>query len=160
MKKIRLIFILPILFICSCAIQRGLIEENLVVSIETTPCMGDCPVYRLEIYGNGMVLFEGKEHVERIGSYTGRISRKELKGLRLAFEEAGFFSLEDEYVEPWTDRSTTWVYYSDGTRQKKIKDYSGAPEALKKLEEKVLEMINGVEWTKRDESDDEETLRL
>lgn len=84
------------------------------------------------------------------GQYTGRLSRKELKQLRLAFEEAGFFSMEDEYVEPWTDLPTTWLYYSDGTRQKKIKDYSGAPEALKKLEEMVMEMVNRIDLNTSD----------
>ncbi len=133
-----LFFLIPILLISSCASQKGLTEEDLVISIEATPCMGDCPVYRAEIYSNGLVIYEGREHVERIGLYTGRLSRKELKQIRLAFDEAGFFSMEDEYVEPWTDLPTVWVYYSDGTRQKKIKDYSGAPEVLKELEKKVL----------------------
>jgi len=110
--------------------------------------MGDCPVFQAAIYTNGQVIYEGKEHVEKIGRYTGRLSRKELKQLRLSFDEAGFFSLQDEYVEPWTDLPTTWIHYSDGSRQKKIKDYSGAPEALKKLEEKVMEALNRVAWEK------------
>ncbi len=142
--------LIVILLVFSCASQRGLTEKDLVISIESTPCMGDCPVYRAEIYSNGLVVYEGKEHVKMTGQYTGRLSRKELKQLRLAFEEAGFFSMEDEYVEPWTDLPTTWLYYSDGTRQKKIKDYSGAPEALKKLEEMVMEMVNRIDLNTSD----------
>ncbi len=147
------------ILLTSCATQRGLPEKDIVISIKTTPCMGDCPVYRLEIYRNGMVIYEGKEHVERRGYYTGRISRKEIKQLRFAFEEAGFFSLDDEYIEPRTDLSTTWVYYSNGTHSKKIKDYYGAPEILKELEKKVMELLDDIELKKKEERDDEETLR-
>jgi len=144
MKKTRLVFILLIGIICSCASQRGLTEKDIVISIEASPCMGDCPVYRAEIYSNGLVIYEGRENVDKLGRYTGRLSRKEFKQIRLAFNEAGFFSMQDEYVEPWTDLPTTWIHYSDGSRQKKIKDYSGAPEALKKLEE----VLDRVAWEK------------
>jgi len=147
-KTTPLILIIPILFICSCASQQRLTEKDLVISIEATPCMGDCPVYRAEIYTNGLVVYEGKENVGKIGRYTGRLSRKELQKIRLAFEEAGFFSMQDEYVEPWTDLPTTWIHYSDGYRQKKIKDYSGAPEALKELEKRVLDLVEGVDLKK------------
>jgi hypothetical protein len=146
----RFILIPVVLLLSSCATQRGLTEKDPVISIEATPCMGDCPAYRAEIYRNGMVIYEGKENVERIGRYTGRMSRKELNRIRHAFEEAGFFFMQDEYVEPWTDLPTVWIYYSDGNRQKRIKDYSGAPEALKELEEKVLEILDRIEWTKRE----------
>ncbi len=112
--------------------------------------MGDCPVFRAEIYTNGKVIYEGREHVEKIGLYRGRLSRKELERIRLDFEKADFFSMEDEYVEPWTDLPTTWLYYSDGARQKKIKDYYGAPEALKVLEEQVLQLLNDIDWKKVD----------
>ncbi len=147
-KTTPLILIIPILFICSCASQKGLTEKDLVISIEATSCMGDCPVYRAEIYTNGLVVYEGKENVGKIGRYTGRLSRKEFQKIRLAFEEAGFFSMQDEYVEPWTDLPTTWIHYSDGCRQKKIKDYSGAPEALKELEKRVLDLVEGVDLKK------------
>lgn len=148
MTIVRHILIFAVLLITSCATRKGLTEKDLMISIETTPCMGDCPVYCLEIFRNGMVAYEGKEYVEKIGYYSGRISRKELKQLRFAFEEADFFSLEDEYVEPWTDLSTTFIYYSDGPRQKKIKDYSGAPEALKELEKRVLKVVDSIDWTR------------
>ena len=39
-----------------------------------------------------------------------------------------------------TDLPTTWVTFSDGTTKKSIKDYFGAPEALKNLE-KMVEAI-------------------
>jgi hypothetical protein len=146
MKKTRLLFIIPVLIACSCASQRGLTDKDITISIEATPCMGDCPVYRAEIYTNGVIIYEGRENVEKIGHYTGKLSPKKLTKLQLAFEEADFFSMQDEYVASWTDLPTVWLYYSNGDRKKRIKDYYGAPEALKKLEEEVLALFDSITW--------------
>jgi hypothetical protein len=103
--------------------------------------MGNCPVFRAEIYKNGFVVYEGKQFVNRIGMYTGKLSSGEMDRLERAFAEAEFFTFKDEYVQPWTDLPTTYIFFSDGKKNKRIKDYYGAPEALKKLEQLVIERI-------------------
>ena len=51
-----------------------------------------------------------------------------------AFEEAGFWDLNDEYTSQVTDLPTTWTTLVLGEKTKTIKDYYGAPEELKSLE--------------------------
>ena len=138
------IYILSVvlLFAPCCTPQKGLNGNDVMFSIETTQCMGNCPVYRAEIYKNGFIVYEGKMYVEKIGMYTGKLSSRKINELENLFMESEFFSLKDEYIEPWTDLPTTYIYYSDGTKHKRIKDYYGAPEELKTLEKKVKQIID------------------
>lgn len=32
-------------------------ENDIVITLKRTPCFGDCPVYSLEIYSDGLVIF-------------------------------------------------------------------------------------------------------
>ena len=133
----------------SCITQKGLTEKDIIIAIETTACMGSCPVFRAEIYGNGYIIYEGKQHVERTGIFIGRLSGNTLNELKEEFESSGFFSMENEYVKPWTDLPTIYLFYSNRSKQKRIKDYYGAPEELKNLEREVIEVIENVKLKKR-----------
>jgi hypothetical protein len=111
--------------------------------------MGNCPVFRAEIYSNGFIVYDGIRFVENVGLFSGKLSREKLERLHRAFAETNFFELEDEYVEPWTDLPTVFISYSREGIRKKIKDYYGAPDQLKDLEEEVIRTIHGVRFRKR-----------
>ena len=135
------LLLVPGLFCTTCVSQKKLTERDIIITIRATACMGSCPVFRAEIYNSGFIIYEGTRFVDNIGIYTGKISKLNLVELKIDFEEAGFFELKDEYVEPWTDLPTVYLYYSDGKNRKKIKDYYGAPDELKVLEKKVIKTI-------------------
>jgi hypothetical protein len=107
----------------------------------------------------GEVTYEGKAHVRRLGSATGKISRERLEGLLTELEKAGYFSFASRYAanEPAcgryaTDSPTVISSVSLRGRTKRIEhDYGcgGAPGALIVLERRIDEVVGSGQWTGR-----------
>ena len=110
----------------------------------------DCPAYRLEVRGDGTVMFEGLNYVpsgkyhdavaSRVisGKYLGRISRQQVEHLLEKFREADYFSLKDKYAMGATDMETVKTSLTIDGKTKKVTDYDGLevgmPETVTALE--------------------------
>ena len=124
------------------------VEMYPIISIEKTTCFGTCPAYLFKAYPDGSVTYTGKDYVELVGEYKSSISKEELANLKSVFDEADYFSYANVYSANILDLPTTYLYYDNGQQNKKITDYHGAPESLKKLEEDVEVLINSINWQK------------
>ena len=145
----RLLIVLGmVFFMFSCSSSKKFQEENICISMEKTSCYGHCPVYTINIYNNGYVKLEGRENIDKIGSFKSKISRERLDNLIELFINSDFFSLEDSYTSLFKDLPTTFVYFSKDNKSKKIKDYDGAPEKLKHLEEELVLLLENLSWKK------------
>ena len=133
------------------------IYTDLVIMMERTVCFGACPAYRLTIYGDGRVVYEGKAFVAVEGTQTTQISAEKVQELVVAFEKAGFFSLEDSYTVPATDLPTTITSITLDGQSKRISHYGiggnpevdNAPKELYELENKIDEIVNSEQWVGR-----------
>src|SRR4051812_14054201 len=67
------------------------------VTFERTPCFGTCPVYKVNVNGNGDVKFEGIRNVDSVGTFSGHIDAAAVAQLSKAFEDAKYFSLQSNY---------------------------------------------------------------
>jgi len=123
-------------------------NDSPVITLQKTMCYGKCPVYTITIHGNGQSVYVGKKNVDKIGKYEKRLEKVEATNLIKAFEEANFFDFQDEYTAKITDLPTTYITFSSKGKTKKIRDYYGAPEELKKLEKLVEDIANSEGWTK------------
>ena len=108
--------------------------------------MGDCPVFTLEVYENGFVLYDGKMFVPLSGKYSGKISKKELKELQNKFLENDFFDFENSYKASGMDLQTTFIYFSHNGKEKKIRDYSNPPDELRELEDLLSGLVDKLRW--------------
>jgi hypothetical protein len=116
-------------------------------------------VYSLELTGDGHVLFEGRAHVDSAGRYFGRIPTERLAALVLAFEEAGYFSLAEQYTwgtpgcSPYAaDAPTVVTSITIGRRAKRIEHDLGCadvPPQLTQLERRIDETAESWRWTGR-----------
>ena len=79
------------------------------ISITHDGCFGLCPVYTATIRLDGLSTYEGKEHVERVGRFTGDVDLSDFAQLCLLIERSGFMNLADRYAAPWTDDETVTV---------------------------------------------------
>ncbi|MBX9850224.1 MAG: hypothetical protein K2X86_00525 [Cytophagaceae bacterium] len=111
--------------------------DSSVIIMEKTECYGYCPVYSITIDGTGKVIYEGKKHVKKVGKFERQLSGKEISTIFSAFEHSDFFKLQNEYTAGVSDMPTVYVTFEHQGQKKKITDYYGAPESLKKLEELV-----------------------
>ncbi len=143
--KIKLFIILSFL-ISACSGLKNLEQEKPVLSIEKLRCMGDCPVFTLDVYKNGFILYDGKMFVSLSGKYSGKINKTELEELQNKFLENGFFDFENSYKAPVMDLQTTFIFFSYKGKEKKIRDYSNPPEGLKELEDLLSGLIDTVKW--------------
>ena len=68
---------------------------DLVVTMERTACFGNCPVYTVEIRGDGAVLVKNEDTVTR-----RHTTRSKVRQLARAIESAHFFELDDQGHPP------------------------------------------------------------
>ena len=133
------------------AVPMAAQEENEVrLTLERGACFGTCPVYTVTIYADGTVVFEGQRFVESEGKQTGMIGPDIVDRLVSIFEDAGYFTWNDEYTQmqvtdlPYVTTSVT----RDG-ETKRIVRYEGddsAPIALVYLERWIDEIANTSQW--------------
>jgi ankyrin repeat protein len=126
---------------------------NLVkIVLSRTGCFGTCPSYRVEVHGDGTVLYDGRSFVAITGSHRASVSGDAVSELVEAFRAANYFSLKDRYMLGATDLPTYTTSLSIDGRTKEVIDYAGEnvgmPESVSKLEEEI-DRLSGVErWTK------------
>jgi beta-lactamase superfamily II metal-dependent hydrolase len=124
--------------------------EGLVITLERTACLGTCPVYELAVYGNGTVVYDGRQNVKAEGTRTATISGDSLRELIREFERIGYFSLDDSYEERTvTDMPSVRTSITLDDRSKTVQHYHGdlsAPEELSQLEDRIDEIVGSARW--------------
>lgn len=130
-----------------------------VITLERTVCYGTCPNYKLTIFSDGRVSYEGIRFVKKMGKATGRISRAKLNDLVMEFTNIYYFNLPDSFQPgdktcptEWTDMPSATTSLTWQGRSKTIVHYHGCKgantlELLTKLENKIDEAVNVKQWT-------------
>jgi len=73
------------------------IPADTKITLSRTICYGTCPAYKLEIFANGRVVFEGQHHVRKTGQVVWQIDQNRIKQLIAEFAKIKYFSLADDY---------------------------------------------------------------
>lgn len=144
------LLLMVMLLFPSCKINKidfHHLERNgeVILSMERTPCYGDCPVYSIKLYSNGLLLYNGEKFTDKTGCFYGKVSDREINQFNTYILEAGFFDLENKY--PAKDRAPAdlpncILYFKSGNREKKIEDqHWETPQTLKTIEKKVDSLI-------------------
>lgn len=126
--------------------------HSVKIVLSRTGCYGMCPSYRVEVHGDGTVLYDGASFVAITGSHRASVSRDVVSEIVEAFRAADYFSLRDKYMWGATDLPTYKTSISVDGRTKEVIDYAGEqvgmPKSVSKLEE-AIDRLSGVErWTK------------
>jgi hypothetical protein len=125
----------------SCSGTSRMAMEEIIIEMEKTACYGQCPVYTVKIDESGRGLFIGVENTAHLGLFSFRLRKEELNGLIASFERIRFFELKDRYYDYITDLPTTYLTFRNGSREKKVMDYYGAPKELKDLEKSIADLV-------------------
>jgi hypothetical protein len=130
--------------------------SDLVITLQRTACFGTCPIYKLTVYGDGRVEYEGGQFVAVEGAQTATITIDQVKALVTAFEQADYFNLPDNYTAPATDLPTTITSVTFNGQTKTIENYGGcfgevagtdkAPQALCDFEVLIDTVTNSAQW--------------
>lgn len=142
---------LVLLFGCPSAtaeVKKEAVTETprLLVAMERGPCFGACPVYRVEVFTDGRVRFEGKRFVKVLEPVEAKLSAEQVKAIsqRLA-------ALDFKWAD-YTDRNATDMPSVQLTHETRtLTHYHGdnsAPEGLTKLEDDLDALIGTAKWIK------------
>jgi hypothetical protein len=164
MKRITLLILGMLVAACSAAAPQPTSTPEpsptpdyagLVITLSRTACFGTCPIYKLVVYGDGRVEYEGERFVAVTGSQSSTISPDQVRDLVAAFEQADYFNLKDDYTAPVTDLPTTITSVTFDGQTKTISNYGGcfelegdekAPQALCDFEARIDAVTNSAQW--------------
>jgi hypothetical protein len=130
-------------------------EEEPIITLERTSCFGTCPIYSVQIFEDGKVVYEGKHFVAVEGRQVSKIPSEKIQELIHKFLTIDYFSLQDKYETIKNkdgtetvafDLPATYTSLRMGSRKKKIKDYFGTPDRLRELENEIDRAVNFHQW--------------
>lgn len=126
------------------------------VRLERQPCFGTCPVYVVDVDSGGRVRFDGRAHVQTMGTATADIAREDFRGMANRLVQSGMMSFDSTYVAGApgcgayaTDMPiVTLSVVVDGATRQIRHDYgcTGAPRALRGLHAMVDSVANISRW--------------
>jgi hypothetical protein len=117
---IRVVFFA--MFLCGATgAGVGAQGKDASITLERGGCLGKCPVYSVEVHGDGTVQYNGKMFVHDEGAHTAKISQAAVHELFQKFEDAKFFDLGE--ADPTVnDVPTLTLAVSIEGRRKVVKD--------------------------------------
>ncbi len=134
--------------------QTPAAQRQVIMTLERTACFGFCPIYKLTIYGDGKVVYEGDRFVKVKGKQTKTISQKAVRQLISEFNRVNYFKLADQYTGEHTDAPSVITSFTQGRRSKTVNHYVGSrnvPQKLIDLENKIDAIVSTKQWIGTDE---------
>lgn len=105
-----------------------------VVTAEQTACLFECPVFKVEVFSDGLVRHSGPAFERTGGPHEARTDRRGLEQIAKALRDARFDDMRDRYLESadgcaetFTDQSTLLFHVDRGRdhRKKSVTLYAG-----------------------------------
>ena len=128
--------------------EEAQIERSVFTTIHRGACYGSCPTYKMTIYTDKSVEYEGIRAVDLIGKYTSTISQKEYDQFIETAEFIDYMNLDDVYDGPITDiPGTRTSIVLDGVRKEVYRRYQ-YPKRILKFEELFDNVMKSAKWEK------------
>ncbi|HRO07802.1 MAG TPA: DUF6438 domain-containing protein [Saprospiraceae bacterium] len=141
MNKFMLFALVLVMSGCSTLSKVSkLKDQDIVVSLDKSPCATKCSVYNIKVYNNGYVVYEGLTNVEKYGLYAKKISQADLNQIKSDYDKNDFMGFDDQYPNPDPDMPTIVMVYNKDMKVKKITGGLNRPQKLLDLQ-RMLEML-------------------
>lgn len=136
------------------------VPPDTLIVLDRGACEQRCAVYRLAIFADGTVIYDGRYFVRRAGLVRSSISPDALSNLIADLDAGGFFAMESNYGYGNKDHCDAFesgdpaaiLTVSSGGRSKTILHNHGcsgkASSRLTDLEDKVDRAVGAVKWIK------------
>jgi len=128
--------------------------NKLEITLERTSCFGTCLAYKVEIHGDGSMVYTGTRFVAITGEHWDHISHEAVEQIVEAFRRADYFSLRDKYIQSVTDNATYRTSISIGGQTKSVTDYVGEevgmPQTVTDLENAIDHIADTPKWIRGD----------
>ena len=130
-------------------------QQEPVITLRRTACLGTCPVYSVEIFEDGFVRYIGTDFVQYKGEQRAVIPREAVENLVASFVRANYFALQDSYdacrnsdgtFSTVSDLPTAYTSLRFGGRKKAVRNYICAPRWLTNLQDEIDKVANTRRW--------------
>jgi hypothetical protein len=112
------------------------------LTLEKTGCYGSCPQYKLAVYSNGIVLYQGRKFVKNLGVFEKRLSKTAIQEIKRLIAQSSFFTYEDVYDnEGISDLPSVILYCALEGKEKKVIARINVPPEFPQLVAKIETLI-------------------
>ncbi len=124
-------------------------NDSLFASINKGTCFGQCPVYSMNIYNDGTVIYKGKRFVEKEGEYSLKLNYTELMTFVNKAKSINYMQMDNNYDNASvTDLpSTTTSIVIDKIRKKVYRRF-GYPREILAFEKLFSDLLSNENWEK------------
>jgi hypothetical protein len=131
--------------------QPELSGKRMTVALTRSDCFGQCPMYRIVLYDDGTLTYEGRTYVKVIGSATAVLDRERVVLVQRAIAESGLSSLGPDCCNCLnvTDVPTVTIEFVSGGARKTIEHYTGchaAPSWLRDFEDRLDVLLGSTQF--------------
>ena len=124
--------------------------EQVRIVLERTGCYGWCPSYRVEVHGDGRVIYQGGRSVDVEGKHEYHVPKEEVAKLIESMRSKDLWSLRSEYNAPITDNPRYVLSFGMGKHSKVISNYVGEmvgmPKVVAEFESEVDKVARTEKW--------------
>jgi hypothetical protein len=153
------IIFLGLLSISTNAMSQDVIPLDTLIVLQSGKCEMGCPVYRIVIFADGDVLFQGRSRVRKIGVAQTHISGDQLDQILQRFKQIDYPQIENIYGLHGTgcnktlrDEPIVLLSLSTGGLSKTITHHRGCvsdvSKSLSMLEDSIVKLSETAEWAK------------
>lgn len=145
MYKPNYFFLFSIVLFLSISCKSGTTissqKPEKIFSLNTTACMGACPVFELSLYGDQQLVFNGKENTKVTGEKEVKLDDEQFEALLGIIESADWVNLKEEYRSNMQDLPTQNFSYNNNGVMKKVSRYGAGPESISKMSDTILKFV-------------------
>lgn len=124
--------------------------DSVRIVLERSGCFGTCPSYRIEINGDGRVIYNGQRYVDVQGEHAYRIPPSDVAKLVESLKAKDLWSLRPSYEASMTDNPTYALRIRMGGEEHGILDYVGGyvgmPRAVSNFEQEGDRIAKSSMW--------------
>ena len=119
------------------------------IKMQWTDCEGTCPVYRIEMFSDGDVVFYGISNVRALGLRRLHVDSLAIEQIEEALRRGGFFELSEDDHAPLTDAPKMIVTVTRGSSVKTVRRRDGTfglPLVLVKFQAQLGKILPMTTW--------------
>jgi hypothetical protein len=115
-------------------------RSELLFSLNTTPCMGPCPVFELKIYADSTLSFTGVDNTE-IASLNKKLSGDQFISFSRLINNLEWNKFEKKYESQMSDLPTRKFFYNYNNDSISVYQYSLEPRGLTQLADELPKIV-------------------
>ncbi|GLR16061.1 DUF6438 domain-containing protein [Portibacter lacus] len=125
------------------------IAKDTMLYMQKGACLGKCPVFRITIFNNGIVKYEGVKNVDLVGIYESKLKKEQQEKARSLIDAIDLPRMYSKYPRGITmskDVAITKMVLSDGVLKFPTVISYDQPQELTNIEVYLNQLIKDLSW--------------